>query len=236
MTTGLFVLLPGMMCDARLFTPQIAALSRTDPIHLAALSGPSTIAELADDVLANAPPNFALAGISMGGIVVMEIFARSPERGQRMALMDTNPRTDRDATRASRDCHMARTENGELATIMRQDAHQDVIPNYLTKGSSKDQIQALRMEMALELGKGVFRRQSNALQKRPDQREVLRPVNIPTWVLCGQDDRSCPVQNHKEIHSLIAGSVLAIIKSAGHLPNLEQPDTITAALRRWMEE
>lgn len=232
MKTLPLVLLPGMMCDARLFGPQIADLSRTNPIHLGALSGHSTIAELADEVLAHAPPKFALAGISMGGIVAMEIYARAPERVQRMALMDTNPGTDTDEMRANRDCQMTKAKNGDLETIMRR----DMIPNYLSESSTKDQIQALCLEMALDMGKDVFIRQSIALRNRPDQRETLRLVSIPTLVLCGEDDQLCPIQKHNEIHSLIVGSEIVVIKSAGHLPILEQPETTTAALRRWMEE
>ena len=67
------VFLPGMMCDARLFAPQIAALSATRTITCAALTGHDTMGALAAEVLHNAPPRFALAGLSMGGILAMEL-------------------------------------------------------------------------------------------------------------------------------------------------------------------
>ena len=85
------VLIPGMMCDARLFFPQIAAFSGRRTVVNAPISNRSSVAELATDILVNAPPRFALAGLSMGGIVAMEILRQAPERVDRIALLDTNP-------------------------------------------------------------------------------------------------------------------------------------------------
>ena len=88
------VLLPGMMCDARLFSPQISAFSKYISIITMPLQGQSTMADLARTVLDSAPPYFALAGLSMGGIVAMEIMRQSPHRVTRLALLDTNPLAD----------------------------------------------------------------------------------------------------------------------------------------------
>ena len=71
------VLLPGMMCDARLFGPQIDALSGQLPLHLGVITAHDSVPALAAAVVAAAPPRFALAGLSMGGIVAMEIVAQA---------------------------------------------------------------------------------------------------------------------------------------------------------------
>ena len=92
------------------------------------------------------------------------------------------------------------------------------------------------MQMALGLGADAFVRQSVALRDRRDQCDTLRGVKVPTLVLCGRDDRLCPVARHTLMHELVEGSVLEIIEGAGHLPTLEQPRHTTAALIRWMEE
>ena len=88
------VFLPGMMCDERLFGPQIAALSADREVRFAPISDHDTVQALAAEVLANAPPNFALAGLSMGGIVAMEVVAQAPDRVEKIALLDTNPRAE----------------------------------------------------------------------------------------------------------------------------------------------
>ena len=99
---GSLVLLPGLMCDARLFAPQIAAFSADRAVLVPPLTGANTIAGMAYSVLQCAPPQFALAGLSMGGIVAMEIMRRAPERVTHLALMATNPRAEDPAVSANR--------------------------------------------------------------------------------------------------------------------------------------
>ncbi|SPH18204.1 Pimeloyl-[acyl-carrier protein] methyl ester esterase [Defluviimonas aquaemixtae] len=226
------VLLPGMMCDGRLFAPQIAALGRGRALQLAPVSNHDTMAALAEDALAHAPPRFALAGLSMGGIVAMEVMARAPERVERLALLDTNPRAELPDVQARRGPQMEKVKAGRLREVMRD----EMKPNYLIDGPAKEAVMDLCMEMALDLGPGVFHRQSIALRDRPDRQGVLRQVRVPTLVLCGREDRLCPVERHELIHELIPGSRLEIIDGAAHMPTLEQPDKTTAALARWLED
>ena len=96
------ILLPGMMCDGRLFGPQIAALGQIREVRVAPISGHTSTAALAAEVLAHAPPRFALAGLSMGGIVAMEVLAQAPDRIERLALLDTNPRAELPEVQARR--------------------------------------------------------------------------------------------------------------------------------------
>jgi len=225
------VLLPGMMCDARLYGPQIAALSGRLPIHLAPITGHSSVDALAEAVLAGAPPRFALAGLSMGGIVAMEVVRQAPERVDRLALLDTNPRAELDEIRQRREPQIEKVRTGGLAEIMRD----ELKPNYLANGPRRRDVLDLCMEMALDLGADVFERQSRALQTRPDQQEVLKQVTCPTLILMGVEDRLCPRDRHELMHHLIAGSTLEIIDGAGHLPTLEQPDAVTTAFTTWLD-
>jgi pimeloyl-ACP methyl ester carboxylesterase len=54
-------------------------------------------------------------------------------------------------------------------------------------------------------------------------------------VLCGAEDALCPLERHERMHALIPGSRLEVIPGAGHLPTLEAPDAVSAALQRWLE-
>lgn len=226
------VLLPGMMCDARLFAPQIAALSRDRAVQVAPLVAHDSTAALAAAVLADAPPVFALAGLSMGGIVAMEILAQAPDRVARLALLDTNPLAELPTVQARRQPQIDRALAGELAAIMRD----EMKPMYLADGPDRDAILDLCMEMALDLGPHVFARQSRALRDRPDRQEVLACVRVPSLILMGEQDRLCPRDRHDLMHRLIPGSVLTVIPGAGHLPTLEQSAATTAALRRWLDD
>jgi pimeloyl-ACP methyl ester carboxylesterase len=224
------VLLPGMMCDARLFSPQIAAFSGRRAVMIAPLTG-DHVSDIAEKILKDAPPLFCLAGLSMGGIVAMEILRQAPDRIARIALLDTNPLAETPQIQARREPQIAAVKNGQLSKIMRD----EMKPNYLTDGPQRAAILDLCMEMATALGPDAFVAQSRALQTRPDQSETLRNCTKPTLVLCGRDDSLCPVHRHELMHELIPNSVLHIVENAGHLPTREQPQETTAALSRWLE-
>ncbi|MFV0243975.1 MAG: alpha/beta fold hydrolase [Qingshengfaniella sp.] len=226
------VLLPGMMCDARLFAPQIAAFSAWRAVQTAPLVGGDTVQTLATSVLRDAPPRFALAGLSMGGIVAMEMARQAPDRILGLALLDTNPRAELETVRQNREPQIAKVLRGDLAAVMRD----EMKPNYLTDGPHRDAILDLCMDMAAALGPDVFIRQSRALQSRPDQQDTLRGLTCPTLILCGRDDVLCPVERHRLMHDLVPGSTLNVIDHAGHLPTLEQPVHTTAALAQWLEK
>ncbi len=225
------LLLPGMMCDARLFQPQVAAFSATRPVMSAPLSGHDTIEGLASATLAHAPPRFALLGLSMGGIVAMEMARQAPERIDRIALLDTNPLAEPPDRAAAREPQIADVRAGGLRRVMRD----EMKPNYLSDGPNLGAILDLCMAMAETLGPDVFEAQSRALQIRPDQTETLRTLNIPALILCGEDDTLCPISRHELMRDLMPDAELEVIKGAGHLPVLEQPEATNAALTRWLK-
>ena len=225
------VLIPGMMCDARLFGPQIAAFSGRRTLICAPLVGRATIEGLAADVLANAPERFAVAGLSMGGIVAMEVLHQAPERIERIALMDTNPLDEDERIKTRRLPQMMKVRDGALSTVMRD----EMKPQYLGDTPRRESILDLCMEMAMGLGPHVFLKQSRALMDRPDQSDTLRGVDVPALILCGRDDTLCPVSRHESMAVLIPDAQLEIIQGAGHLPTLEQPELTNAAVDRWLE-
>jgi pimeloyl-ACP methyl ester carboxylesterase len=226
--TAPLILLPGMMCDARLFGPQLAALGAT----VLPVTGSDSVQALAAAVLARAPRRFALGGLSMGGIVAMEVARQAPARVAGLALMDTNPLAEADHVRARRQPQMDRAAAGGLDAVMRD----EMKPNYLTGGPGRAAILDLCMQMALDLGPEVFVRQSRALRDRPDQCATLRAYDGPALVLCGRDDSLCPPARHALMRDLLRHATLRVVEGAGHLPTLERPDATTEALRRWHAE
>ena len=225
------VLLPGMMCDERLFASQINELSKRREVHFAKITDHETISELASDVLNNAPPVFALAGLSMGGIVAMEIVSQAPERVERLALLDTNPLAELPDVLKRRGPQIDAIKNGQLKEIIRD----EMKPNYLFDGVRKTEILKLCMDMALDIGPDAFIRQSIALRDRVDQKNTLGSYKRPALVLCGRHDVLCPLERHELMHTLLENSKLEIIEDAGHLPTLEQPKITTMALASWLE-
>jgi pimeloyl-ACP methyl ester carboxylesterase len=225
------VLLPGMMCDARLFKPQIDVLSAHVVIDVPNLTQHDSVTRLAASVLADVPDDFALAGLSMGGIVAMEIMRQAPQRVTRLALFDTNPLAEAGDVKARRQPQIDKVQAGGLRQVMKH----EMKPNYLSAGPNRIGIMNICMQMAIDLGPAAFVNQSIALRDRPDQQATLRQVTVPTLVACGEDDVLCPVERHELMCDLIAGSTLEIIEKAGHLPTLEQADIVNKALLRWLE-
>lgn len=226
------IFLPGMMCDARLFGPQIATLGKDREVIVAPITGHDSVQALAAEILQNAPPTFALAGLSMGGIVAMEVIAQAADRVEKLALLDTNPRAELPAIAAKRGPQIEAVKTGNLKEVM----HKQLIPHYLADATQHPEIFKLCWQMASDLGEGAFIRQSIALRDRPDQQDTLRNYLGKTLVLCGRHDTLCPIERHDLMHSLLPNSTLEIVEGAGHIPTLEQPKTTTAALSRWLKE
>jgi pimeloyl-ACP methyl ester carboxylesterase len=124
------LLLPGMMCDERLFGPQAAALSRDRDVLHGDITGAATWRHWPSRCWTRRRIAFALAGLSMGGIVAMEVMRQAPGRVTRLALLDTNPRAELPEVKARRVPQMAEVRAGGLERVMRE----ELKPNYLTHG------------------------------------------------------------------------------------------------------
>lgn len=222
------VLVPGLLCDERLWGDLPAALAPRAVQH-ALPTQAATLPELAAGVLATAPERFALAGLSLGGIVAMEVLAQAPDRVERLALLDTNPFAETETIRQRRLDQIERALAGDLQGIVRD----EMKPQYLADPGNRPVLD-LCMAMARRLGPEVFRRQSLALRDRPDQSATLARYRKPTLILMGEQDRLCPRDRHDRMHALMPHARLVIIPAAGHLPPLEQPAPTLAAFKEWL--
>ena len=228
---GDLILLPGMMCDARLFAPQIAVLQDSMRISVPLPVSAPNMAQLAAEVLADAPGRFALGGVSMGGILAMEIIRQAPQRVTHLALIDTNPFAERDEVKARRNPQMDAVRDGWLAAVMRD----EMKPSYFTHRADNADLLDLTMAMATDLGPDAFIAQSLALRDRPDYEATLRHVTCSTLILCGRHDQLCPVERHEAMKVMIPHARLCIVEEAGHLPTIETPGIVTTALQELLE-
>ncbi|MFL2458891.1 MAG: alpha/beta fold hydrolase [Candidatus Pseudothioglobus sp.] len=224
------VMVPGMMCDERIFSPQIEELSKNLEVTVADISSFPTVRELASDLLKKAPKSFSLLGHSMGGIVAMEIYSQEPNRIEKLILMDTNPKAELDEVKLKREPQIKDVREGKLLEVMRD----EMKPNYLAESENKSSVLDVCMDMALSLGPDVFINQSRALQKRADQLNTIQSINIPVLIMCGSEDKLCTVERHEMMHNMISDSDLKIINNAGHMPTLEQPRETTEVLKEWL--
>ncbi|WP_101067314.1 alpha/beta fold hydrolase [Roseovarius salinarum] len=223
------VLLPGMMCDARVFGPQIDALSTVAAVTVAPITRGERIEEIASGLLDLLPARFALAGLSMGGIVAMEILRRAPDRVSRLALLDTNALAETPASAAAYEPLVIKARSGSLAEV----AGAMIGPGTLAPGACRPDVMKLMAEMAEHVGGAAVVRQIRALQRRQDYQATLRRCRVPALVLCGAHDTLTPPRRHELMAALIPGAELEVVEDAGHLPTLETPDAVTRALAGW---
>lgn len=224
------VLLPGLLCDDRLWKPQVDALSDVADIVIADMTRDETMADMAARALANAPETFALAGLSMGGYVAFEIMRMAPERVTRLALLDTGARADTPEQTTRRKDLIDLADRGEFKAVSPRLLPLFIHESRLTEAALVDDI----TEMANGVGKDAFLRQQKAIMGRPDSRPGLPEIACPTLVLCGRQDALTPPDLSEEIAELIPAARLALIDDCGHLSTMERPDPVNAELRAWL--
>lgn len=229
--TDSLVLLPGLLCDAALWAEQVNALrGLADPIMIGDLTRHDSMAGMAEAILAEAPPRFALAGLSMGGYCAQEIMRRAPERVTRLALLDTSARADSDEQRARRRGLIELAQKGEFKGVTPR-----LLPLLIHPDRLQDEALTRTVTgMAERIGKAAFLRQQKAIMGRPDGRPDLARIACPTLVLVGRQDALTPVALHEEMAAGIRGARLVVIEDSGHLTTLERPDPVNAALEEWL--
>jgi len=187
---------------------------------------------LATEILEHSPfEEFALAGLSMGGYVALEIMRRAPARVKKLALLDTNARADTSEQTARRRTLVDLAEHGKLAEVTEQ-----LIPALINRARSGDpQILGTIRTMARNVGKDAFCRQESAIMRRVDSRPHLSAIQCPTLILCGHQDAMTPLALHEEIADGITHARLIVVEDCGHLSTIEQPEEVNVALRTWLE-
>ncbi len=224
------VLLPGFMCDARLFGAQILYLSNRRAVTVAPVSAGDRIEEIASGLLDQLPHRFALGGLSMGGVVALEIIRRAPQRVSRLCLMSTDAQADTPQIAADREELIVGAKSGRLEDVMSRLVGSET----LAPGPGRVPVLNEVMAMAMDLGPVLFERQMRVLQRRPDQQGALRHIAVPTLVLCGAHDQLTPVRKHTFMAEMIPNAELKVIDEAGHLPTLEAPAAVNEALESWL--
>lgn len=226
------ILLPGLLCDAALWEPQLAGLDDVAEFFIADLTRQSSLEEMAATVLRDAPwDRFALAGLSMGGYVAQEIMRQAPQRVTRLALLDTRSRAEMPTETMRRRQLMALAESGGSFTPVTN----RMLPFLVHESRAGDAalVKVIR-EMAQSTGLEAYVRQQNAIIARPDYGPTLRGISCPTLVLCGRQDRLTPLIDSEQMAAAIPGAKLVVIEECGHISTLERPEEVNAALRNWL--
>jgi pimeloyl-ACP methyl ester carboxylesterase len=223
------VLIPGLYATPRLFAAQLQPLWRHGPVMVAGHTTSSSWDALVEEVLAAAPPRFALAGLSMGGALALAVQRAAPERVERLAILSATPRADDAAMLEIRRGAIQTLRAGGMDKLVETSfpllVHESRVDDLGLLGIMKDMMAATGAEAAV--------RQLESYMSRPDARPGLAAVDVPALVLVGDGDRLAPVARAEETAAGIAGARLVVLRDCGHLSALERPDEVTRALVEW---
>jgi pimeloyl-ACP methyl ester carboxylesterase len=220
------LMIPGLMCDARAFLHQVNALGADRLVTMALPLQGTKVEDMAKIFLEQAPPRFSLVGLGLGGDIALDMARRAPDRISRMVLISTDPLAEPQAVMMAREGRMIAARAGRL-----MDALADEIPDSaLADGPLRARVRRKLEEMWKGLGLDVFLRQSKAMQRRPDHQRTLRQTNVPCLILAGEQDTLVPVRRQEFMAGMLPFARMQIIQGAGHLPTMEAPQAVNAAL------
>ncbi len=230
------VLLPGNMCDQRLWEPVAERLKAAgnDATRHAPPPDQASIEEMAEAVLADHSGPIIAIGFSMGAIIAAQMASTAPDRIAALGLVAFNAAADLPERAAVRPHQQAEAREGRLADLV---AH-ELKPNYLAQANRSDgALLDTVMAMALALGPNVFIAQSEALRGRRDLRADLTGLQMPVMLAAGSEDRLCPPAWHREWARLVGTNArFTEINGAGHILPLEQPEALADTLIGWLDE
>jgi len=222
-------LIPGLLCDAAIWRPQIAAFSPFCDVHVPDLRGFSSIPAMAAHIAEHAPPRFAVAGHSMGARVALELFRRIPHRVTHIALLDTGVHPAPPDERPRRLCLTDLSRNEGMRALADAWLPPMVAPGNF-HGPLRDELYAMVERMTPE----IHHNQIQALLDRPDARPVLAEITIPSLVGVGTADNWSPPDQNRSIAAAISGARFVAFEDCGHMAPLEAPEAVNIALRTWL--
>lgn len=229
MTPVVFV--PGLLSTAEQFASQMTALWPYGPVTCANTREGDSMATIAAAILRDAPPTFALVGISMGGYLSFEILRQARERVTKLALLDTSARPDTPEATANRRAMIAAADDPDFAEKTLAPTLDALVHS---SHVSDPRYREFHLRMFRAVGPAAYKRQHTAIMGRPDSRPELAAIRVPTVMIVGDEDQLTPVERAKEIADGISGARLVVVPEAGHASPIEQPEFVNRVLVEWI--
>lgn len=226
------ILLPGLLCDASVWSAQITALADIADIHTPDFLGQDNLTSMAQRVLNDAPQRFSVAGHSMGARVALEIIRLAPERVTRLALLDTgiHPPIPGEPEKRQVLVDLANTEG--MAALAAAWLPPMVHPDRLQDRAFMAGLTAMVERATPEIYAGQIR----ALLNRPDAAPGLARITCPVLIGVGRQDAWSPPAQHEAMARALPHATYVVFEDSGHMAQMEAPEAVNAALRRWLNE
>ena len=195
-----------------------------------------TMAQLANDVLILLDhlevPEAVLAGCSIGGYVLLELWRRAPERMQGLAFVCSKPQPDGEANLARRAAQIAQFRAGGTGTLFDGMAQSLVGP---TARERRPEIVAeLRARMTLTPEAAVA--VQAGLATRPDSAPTVATIGVPVLAIAGGEDSAVTPAEMEGFSAAPGGCEFHLLPDAGHFAAYEQPQKVATLLAEWLRQ
>ncbi len=233
MTKQTLVLLPGLLCDERLWHHQVDYFKDLFEIIIPDFSACDLLEDMARSVIDQVQGEFYLAGLSMGGYVALEIMVHFPDRVKKLALLNTSARAD--------DVKMNRRRRALIAQVKGLGTFRGVTNKLLKLLIDHSQLEnetliSLVKRMTVEVGKDVYLRHQNAILHRKSHLDILKKIMVPTLCIGGRTDQIISYQETVEMAKNLPQNEAYILDHCGHLSSLEAPDKINQYFEKFFVE
>lgn len=227
------VLLPGTLCDERLWTSLLSLIPDVGEIITPRYTEGSTMTETVAALRKVLPARFALAGFSLGGLAALELVLQAPESVDRLALICSHAQADTPAAAEARWRQVELAQRQGLESLITE----QFIPAGLTaKHPAYSTNVRLLREMAASMKLDDFERQTRMAVTRTDQHKTLAEFARPTLLLASANDALCEPKKPLAAAAAASSARLMWVQQAGHYVTLEQPNVVARQLQHWLEE
>ncbi len=225
------IMIPGTLCDARIFTRQKRALRTIADVRMVGYDALSLTGHWADALLAQLPPRFSVVGFSLGGLFALELLRKAPQRIERLAMVASNAHG---ATRAGQRksawlWRMWRAQGP--GTVARH-----VKPGYFHHERQRQRHAQLVHDMALGTSRKAAFAEFEWAASRPDGLHDLARFDGPLLLVSGAKDRLCTPAMQRAMVCAQARAQWLELPRVGHFVPLEAGARLNDALKRWVAQ
>ena len=237
------VLIHGFPLTSEMWRPQVDALA-SQSLRVVAPDLPgcggtpgavSSVDDAADAIAAFITEigarRVVLGGFSMGGYIAFAFARKHAAMLRGLILVDTKAESDTDEARQGRYAMAERVRAEGTSVVI--DA---MIPRLLSDATRSDrhevvqQVRDIASRVTVDGVTGAL----HAMAERPSSVEDLPRISVPALIIVGEHDVITPPSDAEAMASAIPESKLVLIREAGHLTPLEQPDEVNRAIRSWL--
>jgi pimeloyl-ACP methyl ester carboxylesterase len=219
------VLLPGLLSDNFIWEHQIAALQDVVNVIIPDTSRFDNTDELINHIITISPPQFYLAGHSMGGWQAIELMRNYSSRVVKLCILATSATLD-----SAKKVRLRKQSIHLASTSMPDEVINYLSQFYVYKPEQKPAI----VEMFKRNITSLIPQQQLMLNRR-SCKDILPTIKVPTLVLVGEYDNAF-FKSSKYIADHIPNAKFIVIKDCGHLLLLEQPEACSLEMLRWVKD